>query len=423
MAGRFALFAALVALVALPAAARATFPGTNGKIAYEGPGLSGVSSSSVFTMSPDGTAKTNLTANPAKVQTRRGASVGSYDPSYSADGRRIVFERVPQGTFRPDVWVMNADGTGQVNLTNSPADDETDPAFSPDGSKIAFIRELDNGDPQLYVMNADGTGAALVAGTAGLPFPRGPEFSPDGSKIAFDASTAQELDVYTINSTGQGLVNVTANIPMFNTDPSWSPDGTRIAFRNVASAAAANEPNIFTIGAAGGPTIDLTSSVTGASLGNPSYSPDGTLIAYNRDDGSDGNSDIFTMRSSDGLAQTNITSDTASEDDHPSWGPVPVATPVDGEPPQTTITKQPKAKTERTKAKLVFTSSESGSGFECSLKGRGVAKRLKRFRPCDRGKAKYKRLAEGKKKFRVRATDVAGNVDPTPAKAKWKVLD
>ena len=165
--------------------------------------------------------------------------------------------------------------------------------------------------------------------------------------------------------------------------------------------------------------------MTGASLDNPVFSPDGTLIAYDRDDGSDGNSDIFTMRSSDGLQQTNITSDTLSEDDHPNWGPVPVAEPpptADQTPPETLIVKTP-LDSEKTKAKLKFTSNEPGSTFECALKGKGVDKDLKQFKPCDSGKAKYKNLEPGKKKFQVRATDAAGNVDPTPAKAKWKVLD
>jgi hypothetical protein len=51
-----------------------------------------------------------------------------------------------------------------------------------------------------------------------------------------------------------------------------------------------------------------------------------------------------------------------------------------------------------------------------------VKKKLKKFKPCDSGKVKYKKLKGGKKKFQVRAKDAAGNVDPTPAKAKWKVV-
>jgi uncharacterized delta-60 repeat protein len=92
----------------------------------------------------------------------------------------------------------------------------------------------------------------------------------------------------------------------------------------------------------------------------------------------------------------------------------------DIDPPETTITKGPKKKTTKSKAKLTFTSDEPGSTFECLLKGKKVKKKLKKFKPCS-AKAKYKKLALGNKQFQVRATDPAGNVDPTPAKKKWKV--
>jgi hypothetical protein len=83
-------------------------------------------------------------------------------------------------------------------------------------------------------------------------------------------------------------------------------------------------------------------------------------------------------------------------------------------PPETTITKGPKKRTEKHKAKLKFASDEAGS-FECKLDKR-------RFKPCDSPK-KYKRLDDGKHKVKVRAADEADNTDPTPAKRKWKVLD
>jgi hypothetical protein len=99
-----------------------------------------------------------------------------------------------------------------------------------------------------------------------------------------------------------------------------------------------------------------------------------------------------------------------------------VLEPSDTEPPQTEITKEPKRKSKKPTAKLAFSSSEPDSGFECALAGKGVKKKLRKFKPCDSGKVKYKKLAAGKKKFKVRAIDPAGNTDPTPAKAKWKVV-
>jgi hypothetical protein len=85
---------------------------------------------------------------------------------------------------------------------------------------------------------------------------------------------------------------------------------------------------------------------------------------------------------------------------------------VDTDPPETTLTKQPKAKTKKRKAKLTFAADEAGATFQCSLDGSA-------FAPC--GSAFAKRVKPGRHVFAVRATDVAGNADPTPATARWKV--
>ena len=92
----------------------------------------------------------------------------------------------------------------------------------------------------------------------------------------------------------------------------------------------------------------------------------------------------------------------------------------DTTPPETTIDKHPKKKTSKAKAKFVFHADEAGSGFACSLSGKKAKKRLKAFRPCS-SPVKYKKLKPGKYKFRVVATDAAGNADPTAAAFKWKV--
>jgi hypothetical protein len=89
--------------------------------------------------------------------------------------------------------------------------------------------------------------------------------------------------------------------------------------------------------------------------------------------------------------------------------------PEDTDAPDTEITKQPKRKTTKRKAKLKFSSSEAGSTFECKLD-------KKPFKPCE-SPFKKKVKAGKKHKFLVRATDATGNTDPTPAKAKWKVLE
>jgi hypothetical protein len=94
-------------------------------------------------------------------------------------------------------------------------------------------------------------------------------------------------------------------------------------------------------------------------------------------------------------------------------GPCPT-TPADTDPPQTTITKRPPNKTAKATVKFKFSSDEAGSTFECKLN-------KKPFKPCSSPK-KVKRLAVGKHKFKVRAKDAAGNVDPSPAVDKFKVV-
>jgi len=96
--------------------------------------------------------------------------------------------------------------------------------------------------------------------------------------------------------------------------------------------------------------------------------------------------------------------------------------PPDTDPPQTTITKAPPNKGGKPKAKYKFEADEPGATFECKLAGDGLKRSVKRFGECGSPR-KYKRLDDGKFRFQVRATDAAGNVDPSPAKDKFKVVD
>jgi hypothetical protein len=90
--------------------------------------------------------------------------------------------------------------------------------------------------------------------------------------------------------------------------------------------------------------------------------------------------------------------------------PAPAA---DTDPPETEITKKPKNKTGRRKAKFKFEADEAGATFECKLD-------KKAFKPCETP-FKTKKLKPRKHKFRVRAVDAAGNRDETPAKDGWKI--
>ena len=103
-------------------------------------------------------------------------------------------------------------------------------------------------------------------------------------------------------------------------------------------------------------------------------------------------------------------------------GPSSGCLPPDTDPPETTITKTPANKSTKPKAKYKFTSDDPSATFECSLKGRGLDRAIKRFGDCASPR-KYKGLDDGKFTFKVRAIDAAGNIDPSPAKDKFKVVD
>ncbi|HEX2129435.1 MAG TPA: choice-of-anchor R domain-containing protein [Solirubrobacterales bacterium] len=89
--------------------------------------------------------------------------------------------------------------------------------------------------------------------------------------------------------------------------------------------------------------------------------------------------------------------------------------PNDVDPPETTITKHPRNRLDHSKAKFKFTSDEAGSKFECKID-------RKKFKSCTSPKV-VKHLDDGKHKFKVRAIDAVGNVDPTPDKDRFKVVD
>src|SRR6266849_3506138 len=102
-----------------------------------------------------------------------------------------------------EIYVMNPDGSGQRNLTNSPASD-TRPAFSPDGKKIAFVKDFKG----IYLMNPDGSGQTTIldGAVAGFSSISGfPSWSPDGAKLAFDGipkGSPDGADIYIVNVDG-----------------------------------------------------------------------------------------------------------------------------------------------------------------------------------------------------------------------------
>ena len=166
--------------------------------------------------------------NPISSTTLVADGTGYDHPTWSPDNARLAFDNGPTG-----IWTVNVDGTGLTKV-NSNADT---PSWGSTG-RIAYIGygPIAPGHPDgtsaVYTMNPDGTNVVKVTNlenTPGGEFLYGPAFSPDGSKIAFK-DTAAPAHLYVVNGDGTGLhaIGTAAG------DPIWSPDGTKIAFVNTA---------------------------------------------------------------------------------------------------------------------------------------------------------------------------------------------
>jgi Tol biopolymer transport system component len=146
-------------------------------------------------------------------------------PSWSADGQKIAFNAPGVGGVG-DIWVINVDGTGLTNLTQTPSG-EARPDWSPSGQQIAFQSNR-SGNPEIWVMDADGSNAIRL--TDHLARDEAPDWSPDGRKIVFQSARDDpQFDVYVMNADGTELQRLTIGGGR-DLDPDWSPDGAQIAF-------------------------------------------------------------------------------------------------------------------------------------------------------------------------------------------------
>lgn len=214
----------------------------------------------------------------------------------------IAFVRsvsTPAG-FNADIYGIRTDGSGLVNLTDHPAADNQ-PAWSPDGSQLAFRSNRD-GDPEIYVMTAvDGRVTRLTfhPGLDGEP-----AWSPDGGRIAFrrseffgdfigpghpaPSSQPAPSAIWVMNADGSHPLRLTRNPEVRDVHPSWSPDGTRLVFErlNVNSSRVdlvmvdvdGNPERVITPW--GGDPQAIRAGVIRAFDTDPAWSPTGDLIVF-----------------------------------------------------------------------------------------------------------------------------------------------
>jgi Tol biopolymer transport system component len=282
----------MAALVAPPHEARGAFPGENGRIAFSAYDRVNPSPD-VWAMDPDGTDLVNLT---------REQPCCNSQPDWSPDGTKVAFASTRDG--QSEIYVMDADGSDPVRITNDPAQDLS-PAWSPDGTKIAFVTDRAD-DPStffretdVYVANADGSGEPtnLTDGAQyDTRFDASPAWSPDGKRMAFVAhvrdpsSGCLNREIFAASVDGSGtperITRVGESDPdcigIFAVSPDWSPNGTEIAY---SSGAPYFGSAIYIIGADGSgerkvANIQSTAGPASAPDGEPSWSPDGSQIVY-----------------------------------------------------------------------------------------------------------------------------------------------
>lgn len=221
-------------------------------------------------------------------------------PAWSPDGSQLAFTSARSGNN--EIYVVNSDGSGLVNVTDNPADD-SEPVWSPDGSSIAFTSDRD-GNKEIYVIGADGSAPTNLTGNAASDSQ--PFWFPGG--ILFTSDRDGNAEIYAVEEDGSNPENLTNNGAQ-DSAPAMRPDGGRILFVSNRDG----NTEIYAMESDGGNPQNLTEDPAGD--GQPAYSPDGNWILFvtNRD----GNLEIYAMTSS-GAEVTNLTNN-PGQDQNPAW--------------------------------------------------------------------------------------------------------
>jgi Tol biopolymer transport system component len=269
----------------------ATFPGTNGRIAFAALPTPNAPGKQIFTIEPNGTGLRQITHLPGDATALH----------WSPDGTRIVFELDhPTGEPFCSVELMNAGGSGLTDLTPGNQNGcEASPSFSPDGARIVFEHFDDiTGADAIWSMNLSGAGRHLITTGTGSGVTN-PEVSPDGTKLSFVDGNGQDFGsaLFTANIDGIGLRQLTPFTLDVGIKQSWAPDGSRITLTPHADFPGHFSPNVATINPGGSDLRYLTRySAGGAAAFTGSYSPDGQWIVFRLQSKSTSTFGLFKMR-------------------------------------------------------------------------------------------------------------------------------
>lgn len=306
--------AALLALLAFAAQqSSGASPGIrNGRIAYDHVGNG--NRLQIYTVAPTGADRRRLTGS------RR---YSSYEPAYSPRGKRIVFVRA---FSQRDLWTMRGNGGAKRRLTSTRGEDESSPAWSPDGSEIAFEVDKPLTAQGIWIVGSDGRQARrLTTGSDSHP-----TWSPDGSEIAFARSGA----VYSVPAAGGAPTQLTFpgsdsdGEPYVDLDPAWSPVGSLILFASSRGdpTETADQLDLWVMNADGSDVQRVTNTPSRDER-DPAWSPDGRRIVYSGQGAFHGasSSQIYVSRANgtDRRILTHACGECAWINADPSWQPLP----------------------------------------------------------------------------------------------------
>lgn len=248
------LLLTVISFLEASSAAYATFPGTNGKIAYT------TGEQKILFVNPDGTGLEAIPTPESALAVR-----------VSPDASKILYlgsipSDPPGGKPCNDLYIINKDGSGHANLTNS-CIGAAGFSWSPNGTKIAFTQNF-----QIWVMNSDGLSKAQVTNSGAAP-----NWSPDGKKIAYYdvGSVFNESHIFIKDLENNNVMQITPEYQglLRFQFPNWSPDGTKIALQG------SSDNIIFTVNADGSSAQANFITTYGRF---PSWSPDGNKIVFSR---------------------------------------------------------------------------------------------------------------------------------------------
>ena len=215
---------------------------------------------------------------------------GDRDPAWSPDGRRIAFAGTRGAPAEStDIYIMDADGSNLVQRTTDGYSNSA-PSWSPDGAWIVFARsEPGQGSLGVYMMKADDDGTSPTT-LIDLPgWDAQPAWSPDGTRIAFVTDWVAydfTADIFTVTPDGSQRTQLTDGFGFNGSlvqyyQPAWSPDGQRLAVVSCVIGRTMCDAGTIAVMDAGGD--GLTALATTAGLASPTWSPDGRTIAFGSD--------------------------------------------------------------------------------------------------------------------------------------------